>query len=110
MSDDKKDVPVFTYAAKVRGGLNSNFVFETRNQYRKWLENGYLELQKKYSNLTVSGRSLPGLKIGDKCNVLGDADEIYEIVDLKHIGEHRYSFVLNTGLLEEVAKCHKMFV
>ena len=67
-------------------------------------------LAKKYSNITFDAVHLPGLQIGDKCNVVGEGDSEFLILDIIIYSENRYCFVLDAGWAEEVAKCHKDFM
>jgi hypothetical protein len=102
--------PKFTIVAKVRGDLISSYVFENRQEYDNWLRDGFEKLQRQYGNLTVSKDALHGLTIGDECNVWGEGDEVFEITNLVKIEDHRWSFVLNSGWKEEVAKCHTSYL
>ncbi len=98
--------PKFTIVAKVSGTLGSSFVFENRAAYNNWMKTGFVALQKKYGKLNVSVDTLPGLKVGDECNVWGEAQDVFVITKLERIGDHRWAFCLNSGWREEVAKCH----
>ena len=97
---------VFTIVVRVRGKLASSFVFENQQECDNWVQDGFGKLQRKYGNLTVSFDILPGLNIGDECNVCGEGSDVFVIRDLIKIEDHRWSFVLDSGCREEVAKCH----
>lgn len=97
---------MFTKRITTRGDLMANFVFETQAQVDDWIRDEFPKLEIKYDGLTYDVSDLPGLKVGDQCNVYGEADDVFTIVDLVKWDEHRYGFVLDIGCVEEVAKCH----
>jgi len=112
INDDRglKMSKVFTKCIKTRGDLYASFVFEDQKAVDKWVGNELTELDKKYKNLEVQMYDLPGLKVGDQCNVYGEGDEVFTIVGLRESTRHAHSFLLDSGCYEEVAKCHREFV
>lgn len=99
---------VFTKRVSIRGRLLSSYVFQNQTEVNNWLEDVFPRLQAKYNNdLTYEVSDLDGLKVGDKCCVIGDGDEVYEILGMKVYSKNRYGFILDSGWVEEVAKCYK---
>ncbi len=96
---------VFTLVAYVRGAYNASYVFEGEADYQQWLKAGFMTIKTKYPNVTVKRDRLPGLKIGDTCHVCGEGSDVFVIEALIRCEDHRYSFVLKEGDVEEVAKC-----
>lgn len=102
--------PVFHKCVSVRGGLASSFVFENEQAVQAWLKKEFLELKKEYGHLEAKTSDLPGLKVGDTCNVWGEAQDEFKIIDLIQYSPHRFGFILDSGCSEEVAKCHQDFI
>ena len=86
---------------------SASFVFTGQEQKNEWLRAGFESLQEKYGPLEYDEEALPGLMIGDKCRVLGDGSDVYTIEGLTKYEEHRYGFILDSGFVEEVAKCYE---
>ncbi len=101
---------VFEFCVNVSGDLWSSYVFENKEDMEKWFENEYKDLESKYENLTCRISTLDKLKVGDECNVYGDGDEVYKILDIIKRAENKYSFLLDSGCSEEVGKCHTKFL
>lgn len=101
---------IFTKKVKVRGGLLSSFVFEDQLAVKNWIKKELPLLEKKYGRLEYEVSDLPGLKIGDRCNVWGEAQDVFTITGIKRYSDNRYGFLLDSGWVEEVAKCHTDFL
>lgn len=101
---------IFTLCISTSGSLLSDFVFEDNREQAKWMLEELPKLKKKYGELRLERRYLPGLKVGDRCNVWGESTDVFTICELIKRGEYRYSFLLNSGCTEEVAKCHTKFL
>lgn len=101
---------IFTIGIRVWGGLGSSYVFESQEEANTWLETEFVKLKEKYSDLQYSIRDLPGLKIGDQCNVYGDCTDVYLIEGIKQYSPNRWGFELDSGFSEEVYKCHTEFL
>lgn len=99
--------PVFNLVARVRGRLQSNYVFESDKQLADFLKKDFKELCSKYGVLTIDVENLPKLKIGDSCLCLGEGSDVLEIIDIRKVSDYRWSFALSHGCWEEVAKCYK---
>lgn len=100
----------FTICVRTHGQYQSNFVFTDAITADNWIANEFPKLKKQYTNITYDKESLPGLKIGDRCNVWGEAQDEFIIVGIKKYSEHRYGFILDSGCAEEVAKCHTQYL
>ncbi len=101
---------VFKVCIKVSGGLQSSYVFENEKKSQEWIQKEFPKLQKKYGELKIRKEELPGLKIGNECNVYGEAMDVFVIKKLIKYSEDRYGFLLDSGCVEEVAKCHTEFL
>jgi hypothetical protein len=101
---------VFTLCISTSGGLLSNFVFEDSKEQTRWMLEELPKLNKKYGELQLTHKHLPRLKVGDRCNVWGEASDVFTIRDIIKREEYRYSFLLDSGWTEEVAKCHTEFL
>lgn len=101
--------PIFSLMASTRGSLASSFVFEDPNAFLNWMKNEYPALQKKYGSFDIRLSSLDQLKVGDTCFVAGEGSDEFLIEGFRKIENNRYSFALNNGCWEEVAKCFKHF-
>lgn len=99
--------PVFNLVARVRGSLQSSYVFESDKQLADFLKKDFKDLCSKYGALTIDVENLPKLKIGDSCLCLGEGSDVLEIIDIRKVEEYRWSFALSHGCWEEVAKCYK---
>lgn len=96
----------FNVKLTVNGNLLSHFVFETDKDADSWMETDFQKLCSKYGKLQVNREKLPGLKVGDKCNVWGEGIDIFCITGIRQYSPHRFGFILDNGVCEEVAKCH----
>lgn len=102
---------IFTTCIRVKGDLQSSFVFENDDEANVWIELDFkINLKKKYEFLTYKKDRLPGFKIGDKCNVFGEGTDAFTIIGIVEYSDHRFGFKLDNGLTEEVAKCHADFL
>lgn len=101
---------VFTVCIRVSGSLQSSYVFENSKAAEQWLKSEYSKLSRKYGGLKYTKETLPGLKVGDVCNVWGEAKDVFVIRKLICWGNNRYGFILDNGCAEEVAKCHTEFL
>lgn len=101
---------VFNLCISTSGSLLCNFVFENNEEQSKWMLEELPKLKKKYGELQLKRSYLPGLKVGDKCNVWGEAQDVFTIRKLIKRENYRYSFLLDSGCTEEVAKCHTEFL
>jgi hypothetical protein len=45
--------------------------------------------------------------VGERCRVIGDGADEYVIESLVAYNANRYGFVLDSGWVEEVAKCYE---
>lgn len=97
---------VFWYRVSTKGNLLCNYVFENKMQVDKWVKEEFPKLKRKFGTLEYTISDLPGLQIGDKCHVWGEAQDVFKIERMVKFEEHRYGFVLDSGFVEEVAKCH----
>jgi hypothetical protein len=100
----------FRYEVRVFGNLISSFVFTSRESMEDWLTTEFPRLESEYGKLSYERKNLPGLRVGDQCNVYGEGHEIFEIVGIHESSDNRYSFQLDNGVSEEVGKCHKGFL
>lgn len=107
MKNKKYKYPIFSIVARVRGGLQCSYVFESDEQFVNFLKKDFDDLCNKYGALSISVDSLPKLKIGDRCLCSGEGSDVLEILDIRKISDHRWSFALSHGCWEEVAKCYK---
>ena len=96
----------FHYMVNTTGNLVCNFVFEDKKALDTWVAKEFPKLKKKHKKLEYSVHTLPGLKVGDSCHVCGEADDVFKIERLIKWEDHRYGFVLDSGCVEEVAKCY----
>lgn len=101
---------VFNLCISTQGGLHSSFVFEDNAEQAKWLLEELPKLQKQYGELKLSRGHLPGLKVGDKCEVWGEGSDVFTIRKLIKRGEYQYSFLLDAGWTEDVAKCYEVLM
>ena len=100
---------IFRYVGRVSGKLCNNYVFTSKSSFMRWKRTSFNDLKEAYGeSLVVHGSKLDPLKIGDECHVYGDGSEIYKIVGIKQNGPNRYSFALDSGFYEEVAKCYSV--
>ena len=99
---------IFTKAIFVRGDLHSSYCFETEQDRNRWIKEDLPELEKKYGKLEMHQYDLDGLKVGEKCYVRGDGDEVFEIIELLNYSKDRYGFGLDAGWSEEVVKCSRI--
>lgn len=99
---------IFKYSAFVSGNYSCLYVFENSQQLDSWTNSEFKKLKNQYGNLLLRVEVLDQLKIGDKCHVNGDGNEIYQILDITKFDEYQYGFILDTGFVENVAKCFKV--
>ena len=102
--------PVFTSMVRVTGSLLASYVFEDLAKARKWINTERQSMEDKYGALRFEFEPLPGQKVGDKCNVYGDADEVFIITGPVSWEDNRWGFVLDKCQVDEVAKCHTEFL
>lgn len=98
---------VFTKAIHMWGNLISSYVFESEKKRNEWLATDFVVLKKIYGQLKYTKFDLPSLKVGDTCKVMGDGNEKFKILSIVKYSKDRYGFVLDSGWVEEVAKCRK---
>ena len=98
---------VFTRRVRVSGKLLSNFVFADQAAVEVWQNEALPGLEKKYGKLDLTVSDLPGLKIGDRCHVIGEGSDVFTIERLVAWDADRFGFVLDSGWVEEVAKCYE---
>lgn len=95
----------FTRVVRVRGGLQSSYVFQNEQQLEHWKNEFFPALQQKYgADLTYKEDTLPGFKIGDTCGIYGEARDHFKIEKMVRYGNYRYGYALDSGWVEEVAK------
>lgn len=99
--------PAFTLMASTRGAYSSSFVFEHKNDFLNWFSTTYVSIIKQYGNIDLRLSALDNLNVGDHCFVAGEGDEEFIIQGWRKTENNRYSFALNNGCWEEVAKCFK---
>lgn len=97
----------FRWRVTVKGDLQSNYVFQDLDELADWLKHDIPLLEEKYGELTYTITTLPELKIGDECFVMGEGYDKFKIMELTRYSPHRYGFILDSGFIEEVAKCYK---
>jgi hypothetical protein len=119
-------MPVFTVCVRVKGDLLSSFVFEDHAQADAWMNSEFLSLVNEYGEFTAErsalpGSALPGLRVGDRCNVWGEASDEFVVKELIEYSPNRWGFllrgncvvgmkVIEISTIEEVAKCHTEFL
>ncbi len=101
---------MFSYEIQVKGNLWSSFVFTDKQSAENWLTDEFPKLKSQYGTLSYTINDLPGLKIGDQCNVLGDGYQVYTIIGVVKYSENRYGFLLDGWCSEEVGKCHTQYL
>lgn len=97
---------IFTNRIRTRGALGSNFVFKNLESANEWIKKELPLLREQYGEIEFELSDLPGLKIGDTCQVCGEGGEEFKIVGIKKYSPNRYGFLLDSGWYEEVAKCY----
>ncbi len=100
----------FKVCIRVSGDLHSAYVFEDNEKAKYWVKHKLPKLEREHGKLKLTIDDLPGLKVGDKCNVYGEAYDVFTIEKVIQYSEDRYGFVLDSGYAEEVAKCHTEFI
>lgn len=98
---------IFTINVRTSGNLLSSFVFENSKSKDDWMTTKLPLLEQKYGKLQLKETELPGLKVGDRCFVVGEGLEVFTITGIKKYSEDRYGFCLNSGWCEEVGKCYR---
>lgn len=101
---------IFTKRISTVGQLFSSFVFESQAEVDRWLAEDLPLLEAEYGALTLYHGDLPGLSVGDKCNVVGEADDVFVITGIRQYGKDRWGFLLDNGLIEGVSKCHTEYL
>ena len=98
----------FRWKVSVRGELIASYVFQDLQEVDSWLNFELQNLNKQYdTDLEYKITTLDELKVGDTCHVDGEAQDIFKIIELLRYSPHRYGFILDSGVVEEVAKCYK---
>ena len=108
---DKETIPQISFTKRVAifGDFQSYYVFATQKDVDLWVNNDFPALVEKYGDtLTYKVIDLPGLKVGDTCLVQGEGSDTFKILNLKKLSPNRYSFGLDSGWYEEVAKCYTL--
>lgn len=100
-------MPPFTIKITTSGNLISSFVFTDTIDRDEWMEKVLPKLESQYGKLRLSETYLPGLRVGDKCRVVGEGADVFTIMSLKKYSDHRFGFCLDSGWCEEVAKCYE---
>lgn len=101
---------IFTKRISTVGQLFSTFVFESQAEVDRWLAEDLPLLEAEYGALTLHHGDLPSLSVGDKCNVMGEADDVFVIKRIVPFGKDRWGFVLDNGCIEGVSKCHTEYL
>lgn len=96
----------FTKMIRTSGGLQASFVFENQKEVQRWIKEDLPKLEAEYNKLSLEVSDLPGLRVGDKCKVWGEGNDVFVIEDIKIYSKDRYGFGLDSGWWEEVAKCY----
>lgn len=105
----QKGTPVFHKAISVAGGYNTTFVFQNAEEIEKFKATTLEQLQAKYGELAVGKpRKLDGLKVGDKCHVAGEGQDVFTITGVCFWEDYRWGFTLDSGFCESVYKCRKV--
>jgi len=99
---------IFIKRIITRGSLSSTFVFENDQEVERWLAEDLPELEEEYGQVSLTFGDLPGLRVGDKCQVLGEGLDVFTIKKLIKYSKDRYGFILDTGWAEEVGKCYSV--
>ena len=99
---------VYNRAVSVTGGLVSTYCFESEKAIDTWVREELPKLRKEYGNLAYSVYSLDSLEVGDTCRVSGDGYDEFVILEVKEQSPNRPVFILDSGWLESVYKCHKI--
>jgi len=97
---------VFTKDIAVRGDYSANYCFENADQVEEWFTNEWPKLQDTYADVKCTVDYLPGLKVGDRCQVYGEGSQYFTIEKLIKYSANRYGFILDSGWSEEVGKCY----
>lgn len=96
------------FSIHVTGSFCSSYCFENEVEKERWIKEDFPLLKDKYKNISYRVEKLDGLKIGDFCNVWGEGFDVFKIEQQVYLSKDRYGFVLDSGWLEEVVKCHKV--
>lgn len=89
----------------------SNFVFTSKRELGRWLREDWPKILKAYPYTTLCEvEALPEFELGDKCNVHGEASDVFKIEGIVMYSKDRYGFLLDSGCTEEIAKCHKRYL
>lgn len=97
---------VFKKGVNVKGALISAYSFENQEAVDEWLKSVLPVLEKQYGKLEHTTYELDGLKVGDRCHVVGEGDVEFKIEKVIKYSEDRWGFVLDSGWTEEVVKCY----
>ena len=101
-------MPIYTKVIRVRGNLGASFVFEDQEEMDLWIETRFPSLQKQHGDIEYYTGDLDGLAIGDTCRVMGEGFDTFVITKLVVWEKYRVGFALDSGWIEEVAKCYKV--
>ena len=106
---DETNNPIFTIGVNTKGALISSFVFTDINDLNEWKKRKLPELEAKYGTLDLYEHLLPGLKVGNRCSVVGEGMDVFTITSLIKYEDHRFGFNLDSGWSEEVNKCYEAY-
>ena len=101
---------IFTKRISTAGQLFASFVFKSQAEVNRWLAKDLPLLEAQYGALTLHHGDLPGLSVGDKCNVWGEADDVFVITGITQYSKDNWGFLLNNGCTEGVSKCHTEYL
>jgi len=105
---------LFTVAVNFSKGLISSYVFKDHKSAERWLKFDLPNVLKKYDikHTQCSFKTLPKLKVGDQCRVMGESSKLFKIVGVEKYEDHRYGFILFDGediIIENVEKCLEVY-
>ena len=109
-ADLGKKGKVYNTAVSITGNLVSTYCFESEKDADHWVSEELTKLRKKYGNLSYNLRPLDSLEVGDACRVSGEGYDEFVILGVKEPSPNRPIFVLDSGWVESVYKCHKIGV
>lgn len=98
---------VFTVGVSTQGGYVASFQFEDESAFHAWKDDELKRLEAIYGKLALKIYPLPGIEIGETCLVYGEGERRFVVKGLVQFSPHRYGFVLDSGLCEEVGKCYR---
>ena len=100
----------FNYGINTKGRFMCSYVFSDEQEIEVFKKTTLVELERTYGKLKLDLYLLPGLKIGDYCNVNGEGTDEFKIECIRKLEDFRYSFGLDNGCWESVHKCHRNFL